>query len=54
MLEKIQYYIGYAQTVINYAQKVIGVVNTAVKSWPRWRGPIQEETNESESNQAAV
>ena len=54
MLDKIQYYIAYAQTVINYAQKVIGVVNTGVKSWPRWISPNNAETNESESDQTTV
>ena len=54
MLSKIQYYIGYAQTIINYAQKVIAIVNTAVGSWPKWSGPAQEPEEIAQSDNETI
>ena len=44
MLEKAQFYVRYAQQIINYAQKVISVINTAVRAWPKWLPLAKEET----------
>ena len=41
MLEKIRFFVEYAQAVIDYGQKVFKLINIIVKDWPVWDPPVQ-------------
>jgi|GEM_PF-4779843 len=46
MLEKIRFFVEYAQAVIDYGQKVFKLISIIVKDWPVWNPPIQgDKTN---------
>ncbi len=48
MLEKIKYFVEYGQAVVNYTQKIVGVINTAVRGWPVWIPPVPGAQNNTE------
>ncbi|KKM08714.1 hypothetical protein LCGC14_1723380 [marine sediment metagenome] len=39
MLEKIRFYVEYAQAIIDYGQKVFKLISLVVKDWPVWNPP---------------
>ncbi len=50
MLNKIRFFVEYAQAVIDYGQKVFKLISIIVKDWPVWDPPVQGlKTNITES-----
>ena len=41
MLEKIRFYVEYAQALIDYGQKVFKLISVIVKDWPVWNPPVK-------------
>ena len=43
MLEKVKYFVSYGQAIVNYTQKVVTIISTAISNWPQWIPPVQGE-----------